>query len=293
VNQLILKAAERPAALAHKRKMKLETVYECVQSFRGARSKGAPFRGWAGSVIEWPSNDAPRIAFGTWIPEVESRYNGGVVRFQCRPLALVMFGANSKEMRVKDKTTHFGFAGLAPGGRLCVAQLPVGIDARQIFSAGGWSPPNVNELTAGLVSLTQNGETTSSELSNLIASTEKALLDGFGIYRGGLIETLDSWPILAPIHAALDAATLALRILRDKSKMERYRQAVAEVNVAIAALQAVGSDITLNAIAAVLVNETDPAAHVVKDKVRKLKRTLGNDLGGLVLTHSEQSSTSD
>ncbi|MBC7489602.1 MAG: hypothetical protein H7240_06090 [Glaciimonas sp.] len=252
-------------------------TYECLHVFAGASRKGASFKGWGGPVIEWPSKKAPEVEFGTWKCDAGNPYNGGVVRFQCQPFTLLMYGANSKDMRSKDKTTHFGFAGLAPQGRLGIARLPEGCDAREIFINGGWTPPCLNELTSSMLSLMQMSNLTFSQLAEQITCTKKEICDGYGISQSLFGETLDSWPMLEAIQSALNVADTKLKLLRDQSKADRYQQTLEAVRLSIATLQANGKEITPSAIAVFLLNEPNETAHVVKEKIRGLKRILGND----------------
>jgi len=251
--------------------------YECQHIFAGASSKGAPFKGWGGSVIEWPIKKPPKVEFGMWESDKGNRYNGGRVIFQCQPFALVMYGANSMDMRTKDKTTHFGFAGLAPHGRLRIARLPEGCDAHKIFTDGGWIPPSLDDLSVRLVSLMQMSNVTFSQLTEQISTTKNAICDGYGIHQFEFSETVDSWTILEPIHSVLNIAEAQLKLLRVQSKENRYQQTLAMVNGAIAALQVDGKEITMSSIAALLVNEANEEASIVKEKIRGLKRSLGDD----------------
>jgi len=54
-------------------------------------------------------------------------------------------------MSPRDKTTRFAFAGLEDAGGLWAAPLPAGMDARQIYSSGGWQPPEPTEIAARIM----------------------------------------------------------------------------------------------------------------------------------------------
>ena len=118
---------------------------------------------------------------------------------------------------------------------------------------------------------------TFSQLSEQISTTKNAICDGYGIRQLHFIETVDSWPMFEPILSALKVAETQLEALRVQSKENRYQQTLVMVNEAIAALQIHGKEITCSSIAALLVNEANEEASIVKEKIRGLKRILGDD----------------
>jgi hypothetical protein len=92
--------------------------------FKGASAKRQPFKGWVGKITAWPEGEPPELRFGRWIPEKGNRYNGGCAEIDgIEPGEVFLYGAASKEMRVKDKTTLFGRAELDDDGQLRVARL--------------------------------------------------------------------------------------------------------------------------------------------------------------------------
>ncbi len=183
--------------------------------FFGAGRKHGAFHGWCGEVIEWPVKSAPKIRFGEWRKDVNTDRGAGIATCTVRPYALIMFGANSSEMRSKDKTTHFGFAGLNEDGTLRVVVLPKNMDARALFGVGGWPTQNIDTFVA---QASQLGAMTS--LKDLVALLDvvKAAFQDYGLMfnyiygdpgSGNHISTMEdlmkrlpviqaSWPYLSP-----------------------------------------------------------------------------------------------
>lgn len=146
------------------------TELQCVVAFGGASAKYRPFRGWGGSVVEWEEKAAPHVDFGKWLPTKGCLRNSGEVVFKCQPFQLVLFGANSKEMDQRDKTTQFGFVGLDVEG-VRVALLPKGADAQQVF-LDGWKTPSFEEVLAKV--------NAASRLDDL-ADIQSFVAQGFGM----------------------------------------------------------------------------------------------------------------
>lgn len=119
--------------------------------FSGSHKKGAPFRGWAGSIEDWPERRPPRLEFGKWTQDRSNAWGGGAVTLEAAPYQLLMWGANAPKMSPRDKTTQFAFAGLEDAGGLWAAPLPAGADARQIYASGGWQPPEQTEIAARIM----------------------------------------------------------------------------------------------------------------------------------------------
>ncbi len=249
---------------------------DCTHYFNGAGKKGHSFRGWAGRVAEWPEKTAPVVEFGTWNPEKANPYNGGTVIFNCQPFDLVMYGAKSATMDSRDKTTKFGFAGLGADGALRIINLPNDSDARKIFAAGGWQPPSPEEIAGCLLSSMQDEAITLSRLHEEINVVRTKTIDGFGIYHQQLEATLATWPILAPIHNVLAAAAELLTAKKIEAATARLQRTQVEVRGAVIALREAGGEPTNAAIAAFLLTEPNQSAHHVKEKMRSLKKILGD-----------------
>ncbi len=249
----------------------------CIHHFDGASRKGAPFFGWAGPVESWPEKKAPVIGFGKWVQNPISPYGGGDVTFTCPPLAIVMWGANSKQMRTKDKTTHFGFAGLAPFGNLHIVPLPQGTDARALFTQGGWQHPDIDAIIEQLTSATNNNVLTLGDYREVIASTKLEICSGFGITSTDFESTLSSWPMLAPIFSGWNSLIAKVDGLRSKANIRRRRQAYVDVGRAVRKLEVDGIEVTQMNIAALLLNHSEVTNHKIKEKVRKLKQLLGTN----------------
>lgn len=247
----------------------------CTHHFGGASRKGAPFRGWAGPIDSWPEKKAPVVAFGKWVQKPRDLNGGGVVTFACLPLAVVMWGANSKEMRSKDKTTHFGFAGLAPDGNLRIELLPHGLDARGLFAQGGWQHPNIDTIIERLASANDSSSLTSGDCHTVLETTKMEISKGFGIKSRDFELTLSSWPMLVPVLNALNTLTTKKDALDAKSAVRRRRQASVGVRRAILKLEADGCEVNQMSIAALLLQKPNLTNHDIKEKVRKLKRILG------------------
>lgn len=108
--------------------------------FAGATKKHVPFRGWAGPITEWQEKEAPKVSFGKWMPKQGCAYGSGTVTFSAKPFSVIMWGSNGPGMRPNDKTTAFGFAGLADAGGLCGIKLAKDVNARELYAAGGFQP---------------------------------------------------------------------------------------------------------------------------------------------------------
>lgn len=249
---------------------------DCTHYFNGAQKAGSPFRGWAGRVTEWPEKTAPMVDFGKWNPDKKNPYNGGTVVFDCQPFDLVMYGANLATMNSRDKTTRFGFAGLGLDGALRIADLPRDSDARKIFAAGGWLPPSPEEIAERLLSCMQDEAITSSRLNEEIEAARARTIEGFGMLSKQFDET-QLWPILFPILNALKASSELLAAKRSEAAAVRLKQAQVDVVGAVVALRVAGEEPTNAAVAAFLLSEPNLSAHRVKEKVRKLKKILGDD----------------
>ena len=174
-----------------------------IVEFKNAGRKGIPFTGWAGSVREWQENKAPRVNFGTWHKDTDSERGGGSVALDCAPYTLIMWGVNSRAMRIADKkTSTFALAGLAADG-LWTAPLPPDTEARRIFLAGGWTPPTPESIARQILDVQINAEFPGKEKELIERITENAWIK-LGIRRGQDIrELLPAWPHLEPIAAAL------------------------------------------------------------------------------------------
>jgi hypothetical protein len=250
---------------------------DCTHYFTGSGKKGRPFRGWGGRVAEWTEKTAPKVEFGTWNPDKADPYNGGTVVFDCRPFDLVMFGANSKTMNSRDKTTQFGFAGLGPDGALRISDLPGDVDARKIFAAGGWLPPSSEEVAGCLLFGMQDRAITPSRLHEEINAVRKKTIEGFGIRSQQLDVTLPIWQILSPIHNVLAAASELLAAKRSEAAAARLQRAQVEVMAAVIALREAGEEPTNASVAGFLLGEPNHSAYHVKEKVRSLKKMLGDE----------------
>ena len=148
---------------------------QVTHCFVGPAKKGAAFHGWAGPIVEWTEKTAPKVAFGEWTP---NPVGGGCVAFECLPFQLCMFGANSKKMGARDKFTYFAFAGLGADGQLRLQKLPEGTDAREIFAAGGWTPPSAHDLANQIAAL---DNLDFSERLDALISVAKLCSEGYGI----------------------------------------------------------------------------------------------------------------
>lgn len=246
---------------------------ECVHHFQGASRKRAPFRGWAGLVTAWPEKSAPTVAFGQWRPDVHSEYGGGSVRFVVPPFTLLMWGANSTEMRSKDKTTNFGFAGLSTEGRLRIAALPQGSDARDVFARGGWHPPDIKGIVKKMEFLIAGGTQTPSELSSGMDAVRAEVCLGFGIAPLELKAVLQSWTQLSCLECALSQAEQQLAQMRANAKAVRLAKTVFEVKSVIQELEALGQDLTQLSISTRLV-PAGSSPHQIKEKARNIKKAL-------------------
>jgi len=174
-----------------------------IVEFNNAGRKGNPFTGWAGSVREWQENKAPRANFGTWHKDTDSERGCGSVSLDCAPYTLIMWGANSRAMRISDRTVTFAFAGLAADGNLWAAPLPPNTDARQIFLTGGWIPPTPESVAQQILDVQIDAEFPGKGKERIERITETAWIK-LGIRRGQDIgELLPAWPHLEPIAAAL------------------------------------------------------------------------------------------
>jgi hypothetical protein len=249
---------------------------DCVHYFSGASRKRAPFRGWAGAIDAWPRGKPPVVGFGKWTIEPGNEYGGGDVRFTCRPFALVMWGANSEQMRVKDKTTHFGFAGLARNGQLRVAGLPSGVNARAIFDQGGWQPPSMETLLKKFVasSVEADSPATLNALRNLIDQVRNETCSGYGIPRTHFDNVLSTWPQLHELTEAMKKVEAQLVECREEAKKNRLQQAINDVKCAVENLVRDGVEVTQLTVAAQLV-PSGKSGHEIKEKARQLRKILG------------------
>lgn len=247
---------------------------ECIFKFNGAGRKGCAFIGWGGRVVDWPEKAAPKVEFGKWIPSTDNRWNGGKISFVCQPLDLVMVGANSKQMRSKDKTTQFGFAGYSMDGKtLRFIRLIDGMDARKIFSDGGLKPAKTPEQIADhlLVSVRQDNATTAT-LNEALGNAQEVTEVEYGVRPQEFAETIAAWPFFEPLNEAVTAAKELLKV-----KQADISAAVsAEVLKAIDALNEKNVEVTNLTIASYLTNEP-VEAYKCKEKVRKLKKLLGEE----------------
>lgn len=122
------------------------------------RSRIHAFRGWAGTIKEWPAGESPVIDFGGWSKDPRNEDGGGTVTFSAPAGALIMWGANAPGMDRRDKTTHFGIAGLGDERILRPVRLPEGQVAREIFEAGGWPIADVSAEVAAIGQIYFGGE---------------------------------------------------------------------------------------------------------------------------------------
>ena len=170
-----------------------------IVEFNNAGRKGMPFTGWAGSVRDWQENKAPHVNFGKWHKDRDR----GSVSLDCAPYALIMWGVNSRTMRISSKAATFAFAGLAADGNLWAAPLPRDVDARQVFLAGGWTPPPPESVAQQILDIQIDADFPEKGKELIERITGNAWI-GLGIRRGQNIgELLPAWPHLEPIAAAL------------------------------------------------------------------------------------------
>ena len=174
-----------------------------IVEFIDARRKGIPFTGWAGSIREWQENKAPRVNFGTWHKDTASERGGGFVALDCVPYALIMWGVNSRSMRLADKkSATFALAGLAADG-LWAAPFPPDTDVRQTFLAGGWTPPTPESIARRILDVQIDADAPEQGKGLIERITENAWTK-LGIRSGQDIrELLPAWPHLEPIATAL------------------------------------------------------------------------------------------
>lgn len=254
-----------------------KSLTTCMQKFQGSALKHMPFRGWAGTVIGWPSNQPPTLEFGKWIQNPSDLYGGGIVTFVCKPFSLVMWGANSKDMRSKDKTTNFGFAGLAPEGKLCISPLPKGVNARTIFEQGGWNPPSVEKLLEKLESAFRDKAESTAHAREILSQVSAEICAGFGIQTSNFEATLASWPMLEPLQRDIENLSVKIEVIQAENMHKRIQIANAEVSQAISILKARGDEVTQISIANFMLQGTAAGAHAIKEKARKLRKLLGEN----------------
>ena len=175
-----------------------------IIEFKNAGRKGIPFTGWAGSVRDWQENKAPRVNFGTWHKDTAGEHGGGSVSLDCAPYTLVIWGVNSRAMRIANKkASTFALAGLTADGTLWAAPLPPNTDARDIFLAGGWMPPTPESVARQILDIQIDAEFPGKGKELIERTAENAWIE-LGIRRGQDIgELLPAWPHLEPIAAAL------------------------------------------------------------------------------------------
>ncbi len=204
--------------------------------FSGAAKKGESFHGWAGPVVSWPEDAPPQVDFGKWQPDRASPRGAGVVDFSARPFALMMYGANSKTMRAKDKTTKFAFAGLTDEGDLRAVDLGE-LDARDMFLNGGYHPPGVDVLASQIANISFAPNHTEGILNVLVevAASFKAVglvaprLNGMPGYHvaeiAGLKDRLPTiekhWSMLTPLCRAVATKIAEWELERSAAKAKR------------------------------------------------------------------------
>lgn len=234
---------------------------KCKIEMSGA-SRGSVFRGWAGRIGEWLERSAPQIEFGKWLPhDPRRRGSGGIVEFECEPFEIVMYGANSKGMHPRDKTTKFGFAGLGLNGQLCVIELPPESDAVRLFVAGGWQHPKPEDIAEEIEAVVIESTGLSVATDHLLEIKAKTI-DGFGFARDGnypqrhgisLTEEgfdniLVSWPLLAPIRSAWQKKQQQYADAAKVRRAQREASWMAAIQTVIADLESEGLVVTSEAV---------------------------------------------
>lgn len=155
--------------------------------------------------------------------------------------------------------------------------MPKNTDARKIFAAGGWVPPNSDLLVGDLQQCMQDSSITSARIKELITLLSAEVCAGFGIHSAHLEEVLSIWPILSSIHSILATATNLAANKQKEAAIKRQHWARHEVVAAIRALHKAGEQPSNASIAAFLLNEPDRSAFKVKEKVRSLRKMLGDE----------------
>jgi|GEM_PF-4948226 CHASE3 domain sensor protein len=200
-----------------------------------------------------------------------------------------MYGANSKEMSSRDKFTYFAFAGLGTDGALELQRLPEGTDARQLFAAGGWIPPDIVDLVdrinhAGSSEL--EGVPPVERLDNEFNTLMMECANGFGMGIGNwqkeqlFFNILASWPMLAPLHTAF----LALREKHAQMVAERRAASLekrkARLDEVLVEMRADKLEITsINAavrIQGIALTAEEKIPHKVKDLAKRLRKDFSH-----------------
>ncbi len=251
---------------------------QLTHRFNGPKRR--PFYGWAGVVSEWPDKAAPMVDFGKWKSDPAG---GGTVTFECQPFQLCMFGANSKEMQSRDKSTYFAFAGLGIDGALVLHCLPEGTDAREVFAAGQWIPPAIDDIVDAV---NRAGSLEPNGMEEDIPALMRRCADGFGMNLGyrpnekSFQNILTSWPMLSPLHAVFLAvrekqarAIAEKRAASADRRRVRFEEVLAEmaatndeITPIIVASRMLGIPLTMEAV----------ISRKVKDKAKELRRDFGD-----------------
>ncbi|MFZ6772879.1 hypothetical protein ACO0LB_09180 [Undibacterium sp. SXout7W] len=267
---------------------------QITHCFAGPAKKGAAFHGWAGPITEWAEKSAPKVTFGEW---KRSPTEGGSVTFECRPFQLCMYGANSSKMAVRDKFTYFAFVGLGADGQLRLQRLPEGTDAREIFAAGGWTPPSTFELVGQVTALVNLDF--SQQLDALISVVELCN-DGYGLSKSlrlaaagpseklAAVETfvtcLTNWPQLSEVAQAISLFLQSHIHEREGRRANAAAVRKAALEQAVSEMRAARFDVTPIRAAAWMMDlkeVTEPIPHAVKEKARKLKKEFADFFGGV------------
>ncbi len=208
-----------------------------------------------------------------------------------------MYGANSKEMAVRDKFTYFAFAGLGADGKLRLQKLPEGTVAREVFTAGGWTPPSIDNLVNRIEALS---DLDFKERLDEAVAIVKLCCEGYGLdchlltyVKAGTANKLDAistiflglagWPQLSDV-------ALAIQVFLETYEQEwknRQKHSAAEkqaaFNKTVSEMQASGRDISPLSVAAWMMGFKDlgdKIPHEAKERARKLKKEFRNSFGG-------------
>lgn len=256
--------------------------------FTGPSRKGAVFHGWAGPIVEWPHKAAPKVEFGNWKQDPST--GAGTVTFECQPFQLCLYGANSKKMAPRDKFTHFAFAGLGVNGELRLQKLPDGTDARDIFEAGGWTPPLITDLI-GLFSGLANLEF-QFQLDEAV-SIVKCGVEGYGMglrpprsedspsekisYIETYLAATEKWrEHFAGLSPVIRSFLDSYKKQRETRKGNAAATRKASFELAVSEMQAAGVIATPIRIAAWMMGHKEEIgeaiSHEIKERARRLKK---------------------
>ncbi len=266
---------------------------QLIHCFTGSTKKGAAFHGWAGPIIEWPEKSAPKVVFGEWN---KGTAEGGFVAFECLPFQLCMYGANSPKMAVRDKFTHFAFAGLGADGRLRLQKIPKGMDAREIFVAGGWTPPAAHDLASQISAL---GNVDFEQRLDALITIIEICNDGFGVghrvsrHCSGPSEKISAveafaaclvnWTQLSEVEQAIKLFIQSYRRDWQSRRANASTARRAALEQAVSELRSASLDVTPIRAAAWMMGVkevAEPIKHEIKERARKLKKEFAEVFGG-------------